>query len=143
MCDVCGGITNDEYLQRLVDNIRTYGWTLQFIEGDDQRSPAFAYTLGLSLRGHPEFITFNCRPESVQGDLEPLIQAVLEGERFDEGADLSRYYPAARKPELLRFPDSTTHLYTANGMFRRAGDPPIEALQFVWPSQVPWMSSTR
>ena len=35
MCDVCGGITNDEYLQRLVDNIRTHGWTLQFIEGDE------------------------------------------------------------------------------------------------------------
>jgi hypothetical protein len=143
MCDVCGGITNDEYLQRLVDNIRTHGWTLQFIEGDDQRNPPFAYTLGLSLRNHPEFITFNCRPESVQRDLEPVIQAVLDGDRFDEGDDLSRYYSAERKPELLRFPDSTTHLYTANGMFRRAGDPPIEALQFVWPSQVPWMGSNR
>ena len=131
MCDVCGGITNDEYLQRLVDSIRMHAWTVQFIEGDDQRNPAFAYTLGLSLRGHPEFITFNCRPESVQGDLGPLVRAVLDGERFDEGDDLSR------------FPDSTTHLYTANGMFRRAGDPPIQALQFVWPSNMAWMGGNR
>ncbi|WP_020387261.1 DUF4262 domain-containing protein [Kribbella catacumbae] len=140
MCDLCGGITSPEYEQRLLANIQRYGWTVQFVEGDHGgRNPAYAYTLGLSLHGHPEFITFNCRPELVARDLEPLAQAVLAGRQFDEGDDLGDLF----RPRLLRLPDSTTHLYTANTMFRRPGDPPIRALQFVWPSMTPWLESGR
>ncbi|GAA1610561.1 hypothetical protein GCM10009789_76150 [Kribbella sancticallisti] len=146
MCDVCGGITNDEYLERLVTNIRAYGWTAQYIEGDDDRNPAFAYTLGLSLQRHPELILFNCRPEQVQRILGPVAQAVLDGRRFDEGADLSDVFPeysSAETPRLLRMPDSSTHLYTANSMFRRPGDPPIPALQLLWPSRLTWLEDRR
>ena len=31
MCDSCGGQTDEEISRRLVRNIRTYGWTMQFI----------------------------------------------------------------------------------------------------------------
>ncbi|WP_328322729.1 DUF4262 domain-containing protein [Kribbella sp. NBC_00382] len=139
MCDICGGITNPEYEQRLLSNIRQHGWTVQFIEGADSRNPAYAYTLGLSLHGHPEFITFNCHPGSVAHEFQPLAEAVLSGRRFDEGADLSEFL----EPRLLRVPDSTTHLYTANTMFRRPEEPPIEALQLVWPTRTPWLESGR
>jgi hypothetical protein len=146
MCDVCGGITNEEYRERLVTSIRTYGWTAQFIEGDGDRNPAFAYTLGLSLRRHPELIMFNCRPEQVKRIFGPIAQAVLDGQRFDEGADLSECfpcYPSAETPHLLRMPDSTTHLYTANDMFRRPGDPPVPALHVLWPSRLSWLEDCR
>jgi hypothetical protein len=139
MCDICGGITNPEYEQRLLSNIRKHGWTVQFIEGADARNPAFAYTLGLSLHGHPEFITFNCHPGFVAREFQPLAEAVLSGQRFDEGDDLSELL----QPRLLRVPDSTTHLYTANTMFRRPEEPPIEALQLVWPTRTPWLESGR
>jgi hypothetical protein len=139
MCDICGGITNPEYEQRLLSNIRQNGWTVQFIEGADHRNPAYAYTLGLSLRGHPEFITFNCHPGFVAREFQPLAEAVLSGQRFDEGDDLSELL----QPRLLRVPDSTTHLYTANTMFRRPEEPPIEALQLVWPTRTPWLESGR
>ncbi|MFI5708105.1 DUF4262 domain-containing protein [Kribbella sp. NPDC051620] len=139
MCDICGGITNPEYEQRLRSNIRKHGWTVQFIEGVDDRNPAFAYTLGMSLHGHPEFVTFNCHPDYVGREFEPLAEAVLSGRRFDEGDGLSDLL----QPRLLRVPDSTTHLYTANTMFRQPGEPPIEALQLVWPTRTPWLESGR
>lgn len=139
MCDICGGITNPEYEQRLLTNIARYGWTVQFIEGDNERNPPYAYTLGLSLHGHPEFITFNCHQDLVARELQPLAEAVLGGRQFDEGDDLHDLL----LPRLLRLPDSTTHLYTANTMFRRPGEPPIESLQLVWPTRTPWMESGR
>jgi hypothetical protein len=139
MCDICGGITNPEYQQRLLSNIQQHGWTAQFIEGADDRNPPYAYTLGLSLHGHPEFITFNCHPSFVASEFQPLAEAVLSGRRFDEGDELGDLL----LPRLLRLPDSTTHLYTANTMFRRPGDPPIEALQLVWPTRTPWLESGR
>ena len=144
MCDVCGGMTAEEYEDRLVTNIRTYGWTAQYVEGEDDRNPAFAYTLGLTLHRHPEFIMFNCRLDQVGRIFMPVVQAVLDGRRFDEGTDLSAYYPhypSAETPQLLRLPDSSTHLYTANTMFRRPGDPPIPALQLLWPRRLSWLRS--
>ena len=142
MCDVCGGITNEELQERLETNIRTYGWTAQYIVGEGTRNPPFAYTLGLSLCGHPELIMFNCWPDQVQRIFGPVARAVLDGQQFDEGADLSTlfpHYPAAEIPRLLRMPDSSTHLYTANDMFRRPGDPPIPALQLLWQSHQTWL----
>lgn len=140
MCDICGGITNPEYEQQLLTNIQRYGWTVQFIEGEHGgRNPSYAYTLGLSLHGHPEFITFNCHPDFVGRELQPLAESVLGGRRFEEGDHLGDLF----RPQLLRMPDSTNHLYTANTMFRRPGDPPIEALQLVWPTRTPWLESGR
>ncbi|WBQ02478.1 DUF4262 domain-containing protein [Kribbella sp. CA-293567] len=140
MCDICGGVDNPEYQQRLLANIKRFGWTVQFIEGDEGgRNPAYAYTLGLSLHGHPEFITFNCHPELAARELQPFAEAVFAGRQFAEGDDLTDLFT----PRLLQMPDSMTHLYTANIMFRRPADPPIQALQIVWPTRTPWLESGR
>jgi hypothetical protein len=140
MCEICGGVDNPEYQQRLLANIQRFGWTIQFIEGDQSgRNPPYAYTLGLSLHGHPEFVTFNCHPDLVACELRPLVEAVFSGRRFDEGDDLADLFV----PRLLRMPDSTTHLYTANTMFRQPADPPLRALQLVWPTRTPWLESGR
>jgi hypothetical protein len=136
MCDRCGGMTDDQYSQRLEQNILTYGWTVQFVEGDGVRNPAFGYTLGLSLRGHPEIIVFDPDPSWVYLGVKPLAWAVMDGAEFDEGDDLSAYFPPPDSAELLRFPDSATHLFTANGMFRQPGQEPIPALQLIWPSRI-------
>jgi hypothetical protein len=146
MCDVCGGITNEEYQQRLVTNIRTYGWTAQYVEGEGVRNPPFAYTLGLSLHQHPELIMFNCWPQQVQRFFGPLAQAVVDGQAFDEGSDLTDvfpFYPPDEVPQLLRMPDSSTHLYTANDMFRPPGSPPIPALQLIWHGRLSWQERSQ
>ncbi|MGW1341533.1 DUF4262 domain-containing protein [Kribbella sp. NPDC002412] len=135
MCDSCGGQTDEEISRRLVRNIRTYGWTMQFIEGDGVRNPAFGYTLGLSLYDHPEIIVFDPDPAFIHLGLKPLVWAVQTGEEFDEGDDLSAYFPPPEQAALLRFPDSATHLFTANTMFRRPGEGPIPALQLIWPTR--------
>jgi hypothetical protein len=129
-------MTDDQYSRRLEQNILTYGWTVQFVEGDDVRNPAFGYTLGLSLRGHPEIIAFDSDPSWVYLGLKPLAWAVMGGAVFDEGDDLSAYFPPPDTAELLRFPDSATHLFTANDMFRQPGQEPIPALQLIWPTRV-------
>jgi hypothetical protein len=142
MCDICGGMTDDDYAMRIAGNIQVHGWTVQYVLGEDRRNPPFGYTLGLSLRGHPEFIIFNCPQDGTYKTLEPLAQAVLGGRRFDEGDDLSEFYAGPEKAQLLRFPDSSTHLYAANSMFRQPGQPPVAALQVVWPSQAPLLAAT-
>ncbi|TDD17734.1 DUF4262 domain-containing protein [Kribbella turkmenica] len=143
MCDMCGGLTGDQYSDRLERNILTYGWTMQFVQGDGERNPAFGYTLGLSLRNHPEIIAFDPDPAWVYLGLKPLAWAVQSGEVFDEGDDLTAFFPPPERAELLRFPDSAVHLFTANAMFRRPDDPPLPALQLIWPTRNPLLQTTR
>ncbi|MGW7679877.1 DUF4262 domain-containing protein [Kribbella sp. NPDC054772] len=135
MCEACGGVTDEQYSRQIEQNIRTYGWTMQYVEGGGARNPAFGYTLGLSLYRHPEIIVFDPEPCSAYLGLKPLAWAVMEGAEFDEGDDLSAFFPPPETAELLRFPDSATHLYTANQMFRQPGFPPLPALQLLWPSR--------
>ena len=137
MCDQCGGVTDEEYSRQLERNIQTFGWTMQFIEGDGDRNPAFGYTLGLSLYQHPEIIVFEPEPCYAYLGLKPLAWAVMEGAAFDEGDDLSGLFPPPHTAELLRFPDSASHLFTANTMFRQPGHPPLPALQLIWPTRTP------
>jgi hypothetical protein len=132
MCDRCGGMTNEQYSRQLERNIQTYGWTMQYVEGDGRRNPAFGYSLGLSLYGHPEIIVFDPDPAWAYRGVQPLAVAVINGDVFDEGTDLAAYFPPPQSAALLRFPDSATHLFTANQMFRQPGDAPIPALQLVW-----------
>ena len=136
MCDRCGGVTDEQYSRQLEKNIQTYGWTMQYVEGDGVRNPAFGYTLGLSLYRHPEIIVFDHDPSWAYLGIKPLAWAVLGGAVFDEGDDLTEFFPAPETPALLRFPDSATHLFTANHMSRGQGEPPIPALQLLWTSRV-------
>jgi hypothetical protein len=139
MCDRCGGVTHEQYSRQIEQNIQTYGWAMQYIEGDGVRNPAFGYSLGLSLYGHPEIIVFDPDPCWAYRGLKPLAWAVMDGAVFDEGDDLSEFFPPPEPAELLRFPDSATHLYTANQMFRRPGWPPIPALQLIWATRITLM----
>jgi hypothetical protein len=143
MCEFCDGPTDTAYWDRVQDLIQANGWTVQYVMGEDDRNPAFAYTIGLSRCTHPEIIVFICHPECAMRALEPLARAVLDGRRFDEGDDLSGLYPYSEKAELLRFPDSSSHLFMANSMYRAPGEPPIPALQLYWPTREPLLAGGR
>ncbi|MEV5962394.1 DUF4262 domain-containing protein [Kribbella sp. NPDC051952] len=132
-------MTHEQFSRQIEQNIQTYGWAMQYIEGDGVRNPAFGYSLGLSLYGHPELIVFDPDPCWAYRGLKPLAWAVMDGAVFDEGDDLSEFFPPPEPAELLRFPDSATHLYTANQMFRRPGWPPIPALQLIWATRITLM----
>lgn len=142
MCDMCGGLTDEQFSRQLEQTIQTYGWAMVYVEGDGDRNPAFGYTLGLSLYQHPEIIVFESDPCCAELSLKPLAWAVMEGVEFDEGDDLSCFFPPPNTAELLRFPHSAEHLYTANTMFRQPGRPPLPVLQLVLPSRTALIQPT-
>jgi uncharacterized protein DUF4262 len=137
MCVICSGLTEKEYWGWVRSKILQHGWFLQAIEADGPRNPAFAYTVGLSRWDHPELIAFGMHPCCAHAAVTPVASAVMEGQRFDEGSDLSGLYEFEEPVELLRFPDSSTHLYLANDMYRGAGKPPVPALQLLCPTEIP------
>lgn len=138
MCRMCQGMTAREAIGQVRDTILRHGWAIEYVESDGSReNPSFAYTVGLSRWEHPEFICFRMCPEHVSRFLNRLGTAVLAGRRFDEGDDLSDVFTGADPGELLRFPDSSTHLYLANDFYRPAGGRPVPALQLYFPSTNP------
>ncbi len=143
MCDVCGGISAPEFSRSIEAKVRTYGWTLLYVQGDGERNPGFGYTVGLTQYDHPEIIVFDPVPASAYLSLKPLAWAVLEGNTFGEGDDLAAFFPPPERAELLEFPDSGIHLFTANSIFRAAGDPPLPALQLVRPGLPALLSRRR
>jgi hypothetical protein len=169
MCKMCDGMTTREYWGYIRSQVLEHGWFLQAVEGGDHRNPPFAYTVGLSRFDHPEIIAFGMHPECAFETIAPLAQWVLAGARFEEGDDLTDVFghlcdvppfdldaltdeeydeycrtvggdDGVEPPELLRFPDSSTHLLFANDMYRGAGKPPVPALQVFWPSEIPLLS---
>jgi Domain of unknown function (DUF4262) len=139
MCDLCDGLSEHDYQQRIIRNVRRYGWTVQYVLGEDSRNPSFAYTIGLSRVRHPEIILFDRPPEQAFHALRQLAWPVVTGLSFDEGDDLSDFYPPGERAELLRFPDSSTHLFAANALYRRDDEPPVPALQLLWPDPLAWL----
>ncbi|TWD83598.1 uncharacterized protein DUF4262 [Kribbella amoyensis] len=133
MCDLCNGATEHDYRQYVIRAIQRYGWAVQYVEGDGARNPSFAYTVGLSRVRHPEFIVFDCSAQRGYHALAQLAWQVAAGMSFDEGDNVNTFYPPPERAALLRFPDSSTHLFTANDLYRRDGDPPLPALQLLWP----------
>lgn len=55
MCDLCDGATPEEVDARTDQCIRDYGRQVLFVEPGRFSQP-YAYTIGLSLVGHPEFL---------------------------------------------------------------------------------------
>jgi hypothetical protein len=139
MCLECQGWTKREVYAWMRSRILEHGFTITMVDPDGPASPPFAYTVGLSRVDHPEIICFNMCPACAERALTPLARAVLDLEvRLSEGAEVDHYFgPEATGAQLLEFPDSSTHLFDANNFYRRAGGPPVPALQLLWPDYVP------
>lgn len=132
MCEMCTVEKNAKEWRQLCDGILGIGWTFITAPADGYRNPTFTYTIGLSERSHPEFIVFGLSDLEVLNTLVPLAEAVMRGQFFDEGDNLAALYPPGSPPrELLRFPDSRTHLVWANDMYRWADEEAIPALQVI------------
>lgn len=142
MCLMCQGWSRADMVAMLRDRILTYGYTMVDIAAEGPANPPFAYTIGLSRVDHPELIFFGVHRDCALRALEPIAQLVVDGRRrFDEGSDLDDVYgPGGEGGRLLRFPDSSTHLIFANEFYRRAGGPPVPALQLLWPHREPLLN---
>lgn len=78
MCDMCNGMTRKQMEARTDQRIRDYGREVIFVE-PDRFSQSFAYTVGLSRIGHPEFVVRGLDAEDSIQMLNGFAASVLEG----------------------------------------------------------------
>lgn len=117
----------DQYAAWQRETIRSYGWVVEAVLGDDE-SPPFAYTVGLSGFGHPELILFATSQATAGSVLNQLGEHVRAGEDLWPGASVR---VSNGTVALIEFPGSEEWLLAANSLYRRPGDPPVPALLVV------------
>jgi hypothetical protein len=126
MCDHPGS-TVDDYLDLIRGKIRRRGWTVQYVEHD--RVP-YAYTIGFTPHGMPEFSMTGISPERALDLLGGIADAAA-----DVSLDVAPPKPGARLtlpgPELfevveVEHPD--VHMNAAIGIY--GGD--VRGQQLVW-----------
>jgi hypothetical protein len=117
----------DQYEAWQRETIRSHGWALQAVLGDEQ-SPPFVYTVGLSGFGHPELIIFAASQATAAAVLNELGELVRAGERLEAGELVLLTRGVVN---LLSFPDSEHWLFAANDLYRTPGDAPLPTLLVV------------
>jgi len=117
----------DQYEAWQRDTIRTHGWALQPVPGDED-GPPYVYTVGLSGFGHPELILFATAPAVAATVLNDLGELVRLGRGLAAG---ERVRLRSGDVHLLAFPQSADWLFAANDLYRGPGGPPVPALLVV------------
>ncbi|GAB3620108.1 hypothetical protein GCM10027417_13690 [Glutamicibacter endophyticus] len=54
MCQICDGMSFEQVRHSMNERIKKYGFTIQYVEAEET-SECFAYTIGLTDFGQPEF----------------------------------------------------------------------------------------
>ncbi len=120
---------NAQQDRRVADIIREHGCFIQAVMGE-QRTPPFAYTVGLFGLGHPELIVFGLDHVSAGVVLNWFFDHVRGGEELTPGEIVQP--PGADDRFLVEaFPDPWT-LYAANRHYRRRRGAPVQAYQLTW-----------
>jgi hypothetical protein len=125
--------------QKLLDNIRKFGWHCMQISGDDEHE-AFSYTVGLfQTYGHPELLIYGLPPEIAHAVLTIVADAAANGQALNLGeptdALLEGYSCVFVSVPLIEYPE---HFGFARWYYEGDGFP-VE--QVVWPSRAglfPW-----
>jgi hypothetical protein len=117
----------DQYEAWQRETIRTHGWALQPVPGDED-GPPYVYTVGLSGFGHPELILFATAPAVAATVLNDLGELVRLGRGLAAG---ERIRLRSGDVHLLAFPQSADWLFAANDLYRAPGGPPVPALLVV------------
>lgn len=119
----------DQHLAWQRDTIRVHGWALQGVLADDEEdSPPYVYTVGLSGYDHPELILFATDQVVAAGLLNDLGELVRAGRRL---APLERVRVPSGDVHLLSFPEAEHWLFAADELYRLPGGPPVTALLVV------------
>jgi hypothetical protein len=85
MCLHCNGWTDDEIRAKRLRDIETHGWSITYVEADDDEV-AFAYTIGLTrYHGHPELLVSGLDPDLTVELLNGFGIEVRRGIRFSPG----------------------------------------------------------
>ena len=117
----------DQYDAWQRDTIRTHGWALQAVLGDED-GPPYVYTVGLTGFGHAELIVFATAQAAAARLLNELGERVRRGHRLLAGERVG--VPTA-DVHLLAFPEAEHWLFAAEARYRVPGGPPVAALLVV------------
>lgn len=130
---------SDEGEQKLLDDIRKFGWHCLNVLGDEENEP-FSYTIGLfQTYGHPELLIYGLPRDLAHSVLTIAADAAADGKPLDleEPTDaLLEGYPCLFVP----VPHSEYPEHVGFGRWYYQGDSfPVQ--QIVWPSKAglfPW-----
>ena len=136
MCDICDGVTHQQSMERIHENVVSGSWAIQGVEGDaHQRS--WAYTIGLTENfGHPELVIVDAElPDSghilnVIGDLIDAGDHLAAGDTFVD-ADGSIFELVAVHPSYL--PHGLCAVWAAYYGWGRIAPAPLDVLQVIRP----------
>ncbi|MFZ1179898.1 MAG: DUF4262 domain-containing protein [Mycobacterium sp.] len=124
MCWMCdhSGSTVDDYLAEIRAKIRRRGWTVQYVE--DDRVP-YAYTVGLTRHGLPEFLMTGVSPQRALqllggiAESAPDVEVPAPGERLTLSGTLV---------EVVEVEHPDAHMNAAIAIYGSQ----VRALQLVW-----------
>ena len=124
MCWMCDhpGSTVDDYLAEIRAKIRRRGWTVQYVE--DDRVP-YAYTIGLTHHGLPEFLMTGISPELALQVLGGIAESAPEVDVPEPGE--RRIFRGGTLVEVVEVEQPDAHMNAAVAIYG-----PLRALQLVW-----------
>jgi len=142
MCEMCDAERSgdpiliqqlrDRHEARLGEQIRTRGWAVQGVLGQDEREqPGFVYTIGLAALEHPEFVIFGLEPGHAIQVLGYLSELALAGMTRQDGDTVTA--PHLQHPaRLFAVPNPERVIRYAQAGYRMPGADPVPALQVVY-----------
>lgn len=132
--------SDDADEQRVIDDIREYGWHVVGVEADED-GPAFAYSVGIQQTlNHPEIIVFGLNdPETMMYIINTVGDEIRKGASFEDWHEsdeiLNGYSCVFRWVSTESYPD---YLGYAKWYYQPEG---FDALQCIWPDKqhrYPW-----
>lgn len=131
-CAMCDGATYAEVLKMYKENVEKYGYTVVFVGGDKESRP-FAYTIGLTEKGLPEFIVSgHLSARTAYTILSVACQETLANGEIPLGLNTSLYSIQADfqsiSPQMVEAYLGQAILMYGNGIESKR----VRATQIVW-----------
>ena len=120
-------------MQAVADDIRTVGWSVSAVLGDEI-APPWAYTIGLWLSHQsPELAMFGLPVEHLTVILNSVGDRIASGEVFEAGDAVDGICPCTLAVRPVHASWRTTSLFAVSDRYYGYVRPP--ALQVVWPDR--------
>ncbi|HSV40592.1 MAG TPA: DUF4262 domain-containing protein [Nocardioidaceae bacterium] len=129
MCWKCDNpdATDADYFDKIAGVIDANGWFVQGVEKDRWR-PGFAYTVGLTMFGHPELLVTGMAHRAAAHLLNGLAHPLVWHAAPAFVAGDFHLWPGSPAIEIVDVAEPTVHLVMAEGMY--GSD--IRAVQLVY-----------
>jgi hypothetical protein len=127
--DAQTGAWLDQEDARVASLIRTHGWAIQYVMGDETRQKTpIAYTVGLFGMGHPELVFLGGCTHDACGVLNDVGGRVKAGEQFLPGM-LITFDVWPHRLTVEELPNPAAILFGANRHYGRPDEASVSALQ--------------